>query len=163
MMASHENNHVLLEHGTLDFAVAYCDTICTLYDVIGYVPPRGDKVVGKNRTLEDCIKEVEPCIELLLGMQDAMEEQYSTRKSFMGPDGMPLTDTIRCVRVTIRSWKVNMARLKMVEQHFSTMTSIDKIYMPAITNEATVDLVTAKNEDITKIKRNISTPNACKL
>ena len=132
-----ENAFSLLELGPLNFAVQYTEAISALYDAIGYVPPRGDRVERMERrhiTFQESILKGKTCVKLMTSMQKEAEDRNPGRSSFMGADGMPFTDTIVCLESTVESWETVETRVELCEKGSSS-----RIDPPSVTSEKNVE------------------------
>ena len=89
--------------------------VCKLYKAIGYIPPRGNKA-ARLTSLSECIRNGEECAKLFGAMQKETEARMAGRKSFSGYEGMPYSGTIRCLQVTVQSWKVLHQRMEKIEE-----------------------------------------------
>ena len=132
-VTTEENNHYLMEHGSLDFAEKYANAVANLYDAIGYIPPKGDRKT-RITNFEECIAKGVECADLLQKMQEECEERFIGRSTFMGPEGLPWSKTIQCVINTIKSWKVLLARVESIKPGSS-----EQIYPPSVTSEHNVE------------------------
>ena len=108
-----DNSYVLEEIGQLNFAVKFCNAVNTFYNAIGYIPPHGDKSFRKMNLVES-IASGEHLMNLLLSMQSTLEETFFPGKSFTRAFGIPFTDTVHCVRMTIEAWKGLAERLNFL-------------------------------------------------
>ena len=69
-----------------------------------------------------------------MSMQEEQEKNYPSRKSFMGPNGVIFTDTVKCFQETVDSWRANINWL----DHFNP-TLTDEVYSHTITNESLIE------------------------
>ena len=132
-VTTEENNHSLMEHGSLEFAVEYAEAVASLYDGVGYVPPSGDRK-SRITNFEECINKGVKCADLLQKMQEECEERFIGRTTFMGPEGLPWSKTIECVVNTIKSWQILLARVESINPGSSPY-----IYPPSVTSEHNIE------------------------
>ena len=125
------NQYSVLQWGSLDFGLSYCEAVSKLYSAIGYVPPGGTR---RQISLDECIVEAEYCCLLLQNMQQERKDMFSSRESFMGCDGIPWSKTIECLVRTIKSWKVLCARMEILKPGSSR-----QITSHSIANESYVE------------------------
>jgi hypothetical protein len=68
------SNFVLLELGSLDFALRFCRSVCQLYKTHSYIPPHGDAST-RNIKLTECINLAEESVKLLNEMQSERRDK----------------------------------------------------------------------------------------
>ena len=132
-----QNNFHLHQYGPLNFALQYTNAVSKLYDAIGYIPPggsRASRLQRRNIPLNECVLKAEQCSNLMQEMQTEAKERTPGRSSFHGPDGMPFTDTIRCLQSTIESWNILIDRVERLDKGSS-----QRIYSPSVTSEKYVE------------------------
>ena len=58
-------------------------------------------------------------------MQRSAEDRFKSRKLFMGPEGMPFSESIKCLAESVESWKACVKRLDLIDPNLS-----DRIPIP---------------------------------
>ena len=117
----------------LSFGLKFCEELNAFYRAICYVPPHGYKSGGKL-TLRDSIKLAEPFKKTISSMQQECKERFPSWNSFTGLHGAVFSGTVKCIEMTIESWKALVARLDHFDQ-----TLVDKVNPHAVTNEALIE------------------------
>ena len=130
-----ENNFCLHQYGPLSFFINFANAVSNFYYAIGYVPPVGNRAKYTQCTLlQESVEKAEPCRRLLEQMQTQARERTPGRSSFQGADGMPFTDTIKCLQSTTESWSALIERCERVEEGSSA-----QIHAPSVTSEKNVE------------------------
>ena len=127
------NQFSVLEWGDLHFSRMYCNAVEKLYHAICYVPPFGNRQ-ERCVSLDESIEAAEVCCKLLLEMQNEKEAMFTGRKSFIGCEGIPWTETISSLKRTIQSWRILIARMEVLQPGSS------KLIVPrSVCNESYVE------------------------
>ena len=127
------NDFILVEMGSLDLGIEFCKSVTKLYKAVSYVPPHGDKSC-RSMELSECIDLATESAELFNKMQAALEDRFSGRSSFAGPNGAIWTQTLKCINSSIDSLKAVRSRLN----HLSNGDDLG-IYCHTLFNESYVE------------------------
>ena len=126
------NRYQLEESGPLNFGVEFSSAIALFYDAISYTPRNSRR--NHQVKLTDSIELSSSAVKLFSKMQDAKEDLYPTRKTFVHADGMPWSKTIKCLVDTVDSWKALLKRLEFLEPNLPS-----KVDPHTITNESVLE------------------------
>jgi hypothetical protein len=118
-----------MEYGKQGFGLAISKAMNSFYSAISYRPLYG-YVSGNRKTLPECVELAQPFLQITQAMQEECEEQFPSRRSFLGKHGTIWTETVNCIHETVASWKGVIKRLSTFDDSI-----IDKIDPHVITNE----------------------------
>ena len=127
------NDFILVEMGSLDFGIEFCESISKLYRAVSYVPPRGDSSC-RSMKLSECIDLATEGADLFNKIQASLQERFSGRTDFYGANGAIWTQTLNSMNLSVDSLNAVQNRLK----HFFGCVDPD-IYCHTLFNESYVE------------------------